>query len=405
MTGRRFRRPGPPAWWALVGVLLVAFNLRGPIVAVAPVLGSIRADTGISSAIEGLLTSIPVICFGVCAPLAPRVARRVGIEATLAGAMALLAAGIVLRLAVPLAALFAGTVLVGAAIACGNVLLPALVKRDFGHRPGPVTSLYVTALSIGALVAAGATVPFRDAAAVSWRVALVVWAVPAVVAATWLRARRSPAPDPSVAAPPPPVEAMRRLRRDPLAWQVTGYMALQSFGFYATTSWLPSLFVDHGVSPTGAGVLLAVASLASIPSSLGVPVLAARSRTQHHLMAATATLWLAALAGLLVAPTGAAPLWMVLLGLAQGSSLGLALSLIVLRSPSSEHAARLSSMAQGVGYLVAGAGPLTIGALHDATGGWTAPLTLLAVLLAPQLAVGLGASRDRHVGLTAARAR
>jgi CP family cyanate transporter-like MFS transporter len=194
------------------------------------------------------------------------------------------------------------------------------------------------------------------------------------------------------------LRAVRGLHRDRLAWQVTGYMALQSFSFYATTSWLPSLFADHGISDSRAGLLLAISSIAGIPSAIGIPVLAARARTQQQLMAYTMALWLAGLLGLLVAPTAAAPLWMMLLGLAQGSSLGLALTLIVLRSPDSEHAAQLSSMAQGIGYTVAGFGPFALGALHDATNGWTVPLLLLIAIVAPQLVLGLGASRDLRVG-------
>jgi CP family cyanate transporter-like MFS transporter len=377
-------------------VVVAAVSLRGPIVAVSPVLGSIRADTGMSAALAGALTALPVICFGAFAPLAPRLARRFGIEAALAGALALLAAGVLLRLPTPTAALFAGTVLVGAGIAAANVLLPALVKRDFPGHVGLMTGVYVAVFSTGASLAAGATVPLREATGIGWRPALAVWAIPAALAALmWLprvgRADRRRRAD-------RPVPAVGWMWRDRLAWEVTLFMGLQSLGFYATAAWLPTIFVDEGVGAAAAGVLLAVATVVSVPASLAVPVLAARVPSQRRYVVAIMALCAAGMVGLLVAPTAAPGLWMVLLGLGQGAAIGLALTFIGLRAPDEGHASELSSMAQAIGYGLAALGPVALGTAHDLTGGWTIPVGMLVVLLVPQLLAGLGAARDLHVG-------
>ncbi|WP_320672950.1 CynX/NimT family MFS transporter [Patulibacter defluvii] len=392
----------------LVGIVLITVNLRPAIVAVSPLLDGIREQTGMSGATAGLLTTLPVLCFGALAPLAPRLARRLGAEPVLLGALVLLLVGIVVRLSSSMAVLFAGTVLIGGTIAIANVLLPSMIKRDLGHATGLAMGVYAMALSAGGALAAAITIPLQDGLDSPWRTTLALWAllaVPAVVAAAaWLRLRRRPAPatDASAASTPRPKAggggAPVSLWRDPVAWQVTLFMGLQSFQFYAAAAWLPTIFADHGFSESRAGLMLALATIFGTVSSLVVPIVAGRSLDQRRLVAATAALYVVGTGGLLIAPTAAGPLWMALLGFAQGAGISLALTMIVLRTPDPEHAAALSGMAQTVGYLLAAGGPFALGALHDVSGGWTAPLVALMVLLVPLTVAGLGAGRRRTVG-------
>src|SRR3954463_16661187 len=167
-------------------IVAVALNQRPAVVAVAPVLGELRADTGLSSALAGLLTTLPVLCFGAFAPVAPRLARRIGLETAVGLSLGLLAVGIALRLFSPLALLYAGSLLAGAAIALANVLLPAYVKREF-RRPGAVMGLYSASLNVGAALGAAATVPLARALGLDWRAGLGLWLVLALAAlALWL---------------------------------------------------------------------------------------------------------------------------------------------------------------------------------------------------------------------------
>lgn len=377
----------------LSAVVLLAANLRPALASMAPVLTQVQRSTGLSSAVAGMLTTIPVIAFGACAPLAPLLGRRFGIEATLLGVLALLAAGILVRSAPSLVALFAGTAAVGVAIAVGNVLLPALIKRDFPTRVRQMTGLYSAGLAGGAAVAAGVTVPLERATGAGWRVALAMWAVPAAVGVLlWVRhagdAHRDIAP----------VHVRGNLWRDAVAWQVTAFMGLQSLEFYTLLAWIPTILVQHGVHPAAAGWLLSLSGLASLPSAFAAPVLGSTPRRQRAAVVLAVGLTAGGVLGLLWAPTTAPAVWMVLLGLGQGAALSLALSFIVLRAPDSTQAAELSGMAQTVGYLVAGLGPFAVGAVRQWTGSWTGPLVLLAALLVPELVGGLQAGRPRFIG-------
>lgn len=381
----------------VVAVLVIAANLRPAVVGVSPLVAQIRGDLGINSSVAGLLTALPVLCFGLLAPFAARWTRRWGLEATLLAALVVLVAGILVRLVPALAALLAGSVLVGAAIAVGNTLMPAVVKRDFPHRTGPMTGAYSMAISGGGAIAAAVMVPIEQATGWGWRPSLALWAAFAAVGIVlWLpwvvtahRNRADAVPTPRVSG----------LWGSALAWQVTLFMGLQSLQFYALTAWVPTLFVDHGVAPSRAGLLLSLAGLVSLGTAYLTPVLAARRRTQYHLVAGVVGVWAVGYAGLLLAPVALAPLWMVLVGLGQGAGISLGLTLITLRSPDSAHTSQLSGMAQGVGYVIAAFGPLGLGALHDASHGWSVPMIVLIVFLVPLTAVGLGAARDRHVGV------
>lgn len=399
-----------------VGIVLASLNMRAALAGVSPVLSEISDDFRMTSTVSSLVTTIPLIFMGVVSPLAPKLARRWGTETVLLGALVLLAGGIVLRIAPPLVALFAGCAVVGSGIALLNVLMPGLIKRDFPERAAGMTALYSTAMIMGATVSAAAAVPLEHALG-SWRGSLVSWAVlAAVAAAAWLPqtvlARRgtrhgaaaavsarpsAPSPDGAGAVAP----AGPKLTRSPLAWQITLFMGSQSLIAYVTIAWLPTLFTDHGMSKASAGLVFAFSTLVQMGGSFVVPTLAGRMRRQRLLCATVALFMAVGIAGLLVAPVAGAWVWATLLGLGQGGALGIALTLMVLRSGDAHTAARLSGMAQTWGYLLAAAGPLALGAVHQMTDGWTVPIVLLLCVCGALVLLGLGAGRDRRINAAA----
>jgi CP family cyanate transporter-like MFS transporter len=381
------------------GVILVAINLRPAAASIGPVLDRIQDDTGLSSGWAGALATLPVLCFGLLAPLAPPLARRLGVHTTIAVAMFALLTGMLLRLVPGDFFLFAGTALAGAAIAISNVLVPVIVRRDFPDRTGTAMAVYTTSLIGFAALSAGTTVPVADALGGGWRPGLGIWAIPAVIAAVaWLPAfvRRDAhgGADAGGAARTPVV---RPLLRQPLAWQVTLFFAVQSGGFYATLAWLPDIFRSHGASDSRAGFLLSLSIVVGLLTSTTLPGLAARMRDQRWLVVVCCTVWAAGLIGIIVAPMSAPYLWVVLLGLGQNSTFPLALMLIVLRGGSIATTEGLSTLSQSVGYVLAAICPLAVGAMHGAAGSWTPPLILLLALLVPQLVFGLAAGRDRQL--------
>jgi CP family cyanate transporter-like MFS transporter len=386
----------PPGRGLLVaGIVLVALNLRPALAGVGPLVADVRLATGLSNTALGLLTTLPLLAFGLLSAFTPVVTRRLGVEGALGLALLLIGAGTALRAVPPTALLFGGTAVLGVGIALGNVLLPALVKRDFAERSGPMTALYSSAMGLGATAAAGAAVPL--AGAVGWRSSLAAWAALAVLAlVAWLpQMRRRTLPRRRVST----LAALRDLGRSRLAWAVALFMGLQSLAYYVVLAWLPDLLQARGLGAGAAGGMLALSQAAGIAGSALVPLWAGRLRGQRPIIWTLGAVEAVALAGLFVptASVALAGLWVGLLGLVLGGSFGLSLLLLAVRADTPETAAALSGMAQSVGYLVAAVGPFLFGALHDLTGGWTVPLLSLVVVLVAKVAVGLPAARDEQI--------
>jgi CP family cyanate transporter-like MFS transporter len=385
---RHVVRPG----LVIAGCLLIAANLRPPITSVGPLVGDIRADTGMSSAAAGLVTTLPLLAFAGVSPWAARIARRIGIEHALQAALVVLVAGVLVRSAGAVPALLLGTAVLGAGIAVANVLIPALIKQDFPERVGPMTSAYLTTMVGMAGVASGISVPLADNG-LGWQGALAIWALLGVVAFAvwWPVARRARH------APPEEVRAPVRLRSSALAWQVTLFMGLQSLLFYCLIAWLPALLEDNGLSRTAAGWMLAVLQIASLTATMSVPVLAARRASQRRLVLLSSIAYLIGFAGLLAEGSTLAFVWTCFVGFGSGALFALALSFFALRSPDARHAGALSGMAQSIGYALAAGGPILIGFLHDQTGAWDASLVVLIGVTVAALGFGLLAARDRQV--------
>ncbi|MFD3941611.1 CynX/NimT family MFS transporter [Streptomyces sp. NPDC058579] len=415
------RPAGRRAWFAhplllMAAIVLASLNMRAALASVAPLVGEIAAEFGLSSTASSLVTSVPVLFLGAGALVAPWLGRRLGVEAVLLGALVLLGAGILVRVLPSVYALYGGGVLVGTAIALLNVLMPGLIKRDFPDRAASMTSLYTGAMIAGATVVAAASVPLEEAFGGSWEASLAFWSLLAALAATaWLpqvllakggarqgsrtghgvRASAVPSARPASAVPSAP--GTRSVWRSALAWQVTLFMGMQSLWTYVLIAWMPTIFTDHGMSRSTAGVIFAFNTLTQVAGAFAVPLLAGRMRSQRPLVVLVTTLVAAGYAGLLTAPVQGAWLWSALLGVGQGGAVGLALTLIVLRAGDAVTASRLSGMAQTVGYLLAASGPLAAGAVHQATGSWTVPIVLVLCVCAAALGVGLLAARDRKV--------
>ncbi|NKX52993.1 CynX/NimT family MFS transporter [Arthrobacter mobilis] len=380
---------------ALVGILLIAVNLRVSFVSVGPLLGQLRADLGLGAAAAGLLTSLPLVGFALFSPLAPAAARRLGLDRTLWVALAVLSGGILLRSAALPGAVWIGTGLLGLAIAFLNVLLPGLVKRDFPHRVGGVTGIYFALTTIVAALGSGLVVPIAGDAPNGWRLALGVWAGLGLLALAWflprLRRRAAAAAEDAGQAP-----EYRSPWTSALGWQVTLFMGLQSLPFFVLATWLPSIEASYGVDAVTSGWHLFWFQVCGVLGSLSMPAVLHRLPDQRLPGAAASLLALAAYLGLMLAP-GMSLLWTVLLGLACGSSIVVALSLFSLRTRHHQQAAALSGMAQSVGYLLAAAAPIGFGALYDLTGGWTLPLGLTAVLMVFMGVFAVLAGRRRYI--------
>jgi CP family cyanate transporter-like MFS transporter len=312
------------------------------------------------------------------------------LERLLAICAAVTAAGAGVRGIGGVAGLFAGSVLAGAAVAIGQAALPAFIRTAHPGRTGPLTGAYSMALPLGATIGAAAAVPLERAFGGSWAASLAFWALPGAAAALLWAARPGPGTLVTGAVP-------ARLRGTGLAWAVSLFFGVQSMAFYIGLAWLPEILADTGgYSADTAGALQGLANLVQVVPAFVVPVLAARIGGQVALLAGSVAAGAAGAVGLLLAP-GLAPLWMVGIGLSQGGTLGLGLILPVLRAAEPAAVASLAAMTLSVGYLLAAVGPWIAGALHDATGGWDAPLVFLLAVTLLALVPGLLATRGRFV--------
>ncbi|WP_084468255.1 CynX/NimT family MFS transporter [Actinokineospora inagensis] len=375
----------------VVGVALAAANLRPAVTSLASVLEQVRGSLGASHAWASALTALPAVCFGAAGVLAPRLNRRFGLARSIGGALALLTAGLAIRVLDGPLVVLGGTLVACAGIAVGNVLLPVVIKQSYPDRIGLVTGIYMGALSGGGAIGAALTPPLADALA-DWRLALGSWALLGAAALLlWVTAARHTAVTGS--APPQP---RRSLYRNRLAWIVTLFFGLQSLIAYVIMGWLPEVLVDAGVDRNTAGLYLAICTLFGVPTGLLLPPLAVRMRSQSGLIVALTLVGGLGMVGLLVAPSAAPLAWTVLAGVGMGV-FPLLITVLALRTEHPADTASLSAMAQSIGYLIAAGGPFLFGVLRGATGNWTASLVLVLVVTAVQAVFGYAAGRPRTV--------
>lgn len=397
---------------ALVGIVLVAVNLRTAVAAISPIAEQIAVDVDLDDVGLGLIGAIPPVAFALSGLVGAALARRVGLEPLTVLCIVAIVVGQVVRGVAPsYLVLLAGSVVTFAGIGVANILLPPLVKRYFPDRVGLLTAVYVAMLAIGTAVPSALAVPIADSA--GWRVSVGMWSALALVSlAPWIvvadrhrrdrrAARAAPAgglgSEDEEAGLPQPVRMPGRIARSRTAWGIAVIFAVSSFNAYACFSWLPRLLVDTaGVGQADAGVLLALYSLVGLPSALVVPPLVARMTNAGWVVWAGAAAIVSGFLGLLLAPAAAPWLWVALAGL--GPLLfPAALVLVNLRTRTEHGSIAMSAFAQGVGYTGGAAGPLLIGVLYEATDGWRVPIVVFLATAVAAIAAGFALRRRGYV--------
>jgi CP family cyanate transporter-like MFS transporter len=319
-----------------LGLVLIAFNLRTVFSSLSPLLPEMMAGLGVSPAEASLVTTGPIICLGLFAPITPALAARYGAERILLIMLGALTFGSALRAIPSFPVTVGASLLAGAAIATMNVLMPSMVKRYFSDRPALMTGSYSMMMCVGASLAAGVTAPMA-AALGSWNWALASWALPALAAALFWSsvAITAPAPErlqPSVARAP-------SLWRNALAWRITLMMGSQSAIAYCVFAWLAPILRERGMDPVAAGLVFSVSILSQVISSFLAPALATRGRDQRLVALLLLALALAGLLGCLLGPLWSVWLWGLVQGLGQGGLFSGPMTIIILRSPDAATAA------------------------------------------------------------------
>lgn len=384
-------RKNPSRLKFILLMILVGLNLRPALSSLAPLLPRIESEGELSVLMLSLLTTLPVLCLGLFAPFAPWLARRLGLERSLALGLIILSFGLALRGMTSAPILFIGTLLSGAAIGVLGTLLPALVKRELADSADLMTGVYTMALCLGGALGAGLSIPLADVLG-SWSFSLMSWAGLALTALmAWWWVMPQPAPDADFKASS---GHARVLLHNPLVWQVMLFMGSQSSLAYIVFGWLPTLLVKQGYSESEAGWLMAASIMVQLVSAIGAPWLARMSKDQRPAIMLVLSFTGIGLVMLLLGSPSLRWLGAVLLGLGQGGSFSLALTLIVVRSGNAKIAAELSALVQGGGYTLAALGPLFVGLMIDANISIQRITWLLLTVLAFAASMALLAGRQ-----------
>ncbi|WP_307272642.1 MFS transporter [Peribacillus sp. V2I11] len=380
----------------IIGIILLGANLRAPLTSVGPLVTTIRDNLGISNTLSGSLTTLPLLSFALLSPFAPRIARRFGMELTLLISLILLTIGIGIRSVGGVPTLFIGTILIGLAIAIGNVLLPSLIKHNFARNIGLMTGTYAVSMNLCGAIGSGISIPLASSG-LGWAGALGCWGILSLITVfLWMPQLRRPFRS-GKDVPTAQKDKKINLWRSGLAWQITFFMGLQSFIFYTVITWMPEILEQKGLNADEAGWMLSIMQLAVIPITFLVPILAGRLQSQRLLVVPPVVFLITGIFGILYGSTLFILVCMVLIGIGVGTIFSLSMMFFSLRTQSTHEATELSGMAQSFGYLLAAIGPVLFGLLHDVTHSWTVPLLMLAVISALIFIVGMRAGKNEYV--------
>ncbi|MFI3604446.1 CynX/NimT family MFS transporter [Vagococcus fluvialis] len=378
----------------LLGIIMIATNLRAPITSVGPLVGTITNSLNLTGAQAGLITTLPLIAFAIISPIAPKLARKFGTETTILGALILIILGLSIRYLPSISTLFLGTAILGCGIAVGNVLIPSIVKQEFQNQSGLVTGIYSVSMNLTGAIASGVSIPLIEKLGWTWNQAFSLWIILAALALlAWLPQLKNKKATPEVNV----VDTNNSIWHSSLAWSVSLFMGIQSFIFYVLVAWLPEMLISQGIPSSKSGGMLSLLQLTLLPTTFIIPIIAEKRPNQKSLVVISFTLFTLGISGLMFSSLAVISLSIIAIGIAGGIAFSLSMMFFNLRTSTPKEAADLSGMAQSIGYILAAVGPFLFGLLHDLTNNWQSSLFLLIGMTIILLFVGLNAGSSKKV--------
>ncbi|MEJ8777860.1 CynX/NimT family MFS transporter [Pseudogracilibacillus sp. ICA-222130] len=383
------------AWLLLIGVMLVGTNLRVPLTSAGALITFIRDDLGMSNAVAGAITTLPLLAFAFLSPFAPKIANRIGMEWTIFLSLILLLIGTGVRSITGVGFLFTGTLFIGLAIAIGNVLIPAMIKMNFPLKIGLMTGIYAIFMNVFGALGSGLSVPISNMGDFGWKGALAFWGVLGIISLLlWIPQLKGANKSEQVQVK---TQEKSNVWRSPLAWKITIFMGSQSLIYYTLITWMPDILISKNYSASMAGWIVFLMQFALIPCTFIIPVVSEKMKDQVLVSIATGVAFILGILGLMQGSAFVVPIAAILIGIGSGSAFSLSMMFFTLRTKDGKEAAEMSGMAQSFGYLLAATGPIIVGAIHDMTGGWTVPLCLLLITSIIIICNGMVAGKNGQV--------
>lgn len=378
----------------LLGIIMIATNLRAPITSVGPLVGTITNSLNLTGAQAGLITTLPLIAFAIISPIAPKLARKFGTETTILGSLILIILGLGIRYLPSIPTLFLGTAILGCGIAVGNVLIPSIVKQEFQNQSGLVTGIYSVSMNLTGAIASGVSIPLIEKLGWTWNQAFSLWIILAALALlAWLPQLKNKKATPDVNV----VDTNNSIWHSSLAWSVSLFMGIQSFIFYVLVAWLPEMLISQGIPSSKSGGMLSLLQLTLLPTTFIIPIIAEKRPNQKSLVVISFELFTLGISGLMFSSLAVISLSIIAIGIAGGIAFSLSMMFFNLRTSTPKEAADLSGMAQSIGYILAAVGSFLFGLLHDLTNNWQSSLFLLIGMTIILLFVGLNAGSSKKV--------
>lgn len=387
--------------WVLLGMIFVASTLRAPLTSVGPVIDLIKTDLNISNSLAGLLTTIPLILFGMVSPFVSRIINRLTMTGTVLSALCLLFIAILLRVSGDVGLFIFGTILLGMAIAIGNVCLPSYVKWRFPLQIGLFTGVYSATMNLTAGLGGGLSYPLSELSPLGYRLSLSFWVILTLLAIIfWIpqfkKSRESELQSEHTFKQDDKGPKINLLKSK-LAWAVALTMAMQSMIFYTVIAWMPTILIDKGLSPTAAGYLLMLNQFSQVPMTFIFPIIASKMKNQKLLVTIVSLLFVIGFSFLFVDIYIFWILGIIVAGFGMGAGFSLCMMFFSIRARTNNGSMNLSGFGQSVGYFIAAIGPFLIGLLHDILGGWTIGILSLIVISILFYIVALQASTNKYV--------
>ena len=386
----KYRTTKPFNWLLFIGILLVGANLRAPITSIGVALPDIKTDLAMSNSAVSVITVVPLLAFSVISLFAARTSNKMGLEKTIFLALCLIFIGVIVRSITDISWLYIGTVLIGIGIGFGNVLAPAMIKAKFPLHIGIMTGYYTVVMNVFGGLSSYGTAPLVKA--FNYNIAISVIGIITLITIIIWSFQLKGTQETATALPRKSVNVWK----SPLAWQITILMGGQSLIFYSLINWLPAYLSQSGMTINEAGAYLSIMQIAIIPFTFITPIFATKMKSQFFLTFITGICFIVGVTIMLVVPH-LAIISTILIGVAGGLAFGLVNTFFSLRTEHIQTSAKLSGMAQAVGYLVAAVGPLLFGILHDMTGKWTASLSILLITAIVITLFGSQAGRKRTI--------